>query len=74
MFYLSKYFEGILRGGTLRGWLQDGIVMFHNFPQKWPFWTMFGRFVAINFVARHSVVGWLIVKSGEEGFLCCASG
>lgn len=48
--------------------------MFHNFPQKWPFWTMFGRFVAINFVARYSVVGWFIVKSGEEGFLCCASG
>lgn len=33
----------------------------------------FGRFVAINLVAR-LFCGWLIVKSGEERFLCCASG
>lgn len=60
-FYVAS--SGVVVGGS---WC---FAIFHYGPLD----DEFGRFVAINLVAR-LFCGWLIVKSGEERFLCCASG
>lgn len=64
--YLSKYLEGILRRGVFEGGRRVGFVVFRNFP----LWMMlYGRFVAINLVAR-LFCGWFDCEKWRRTFFC----